>query len=45
MANLSVWHGARINWSLIFEFDIRTMMDWHEYLELVGVSRSVVARG
>ncbi|KAI5475192.1 SPX and EXS domain containing protein [Pseudohyphozyma bogoriensis] len=34
MCNLLAWHSSRINYVLIFEFDIRTRLDIHQYLEI-----------
>jgi hypothetical protein len=32
--NLAIWHAARINATFIFEWDVRTTMDYQEYYEL-----------
>ncbi|BGP02696.1 EXS family protein/ERD1/XPR1/SYG1 family protein [Rhodotorula toruloides ATCC 204091] len=35
--NLATWSYARINYVLIFELDVRTKLDYHQYLELPAV--------
>ena len=32
--NLAAWHAARINYPLIFELEVRTMIDYRQFLEL-----------
>ncbi|CAD6893916.1 unnamed protein product [Tilletia controversa] len=32
--NLAAWRRTRVNYVFIFEFDVRTMADYHQYFEL-----------
>lgn len=33
--NLTAWHYARINYVLIFELDLRTRLDYRQFLEVI----------
>ncbi|GAA6021422.1 hypothetical protein JCM10207_004728 [Rhodosporidiobolus poonsookiae] len=35
--NLAAWNYARINYVLIFELDVRTRLDYHQFIELPAV--------